>query len=250
MKPVHCGLRFPDQTQPKAKKERLEHTSLAGAVYASGELQDCGKKQPVWSGDSAEPAADRLRERGQVAESIPEHVFDDVEVDGVVSVDEDVPKAGHLAQVHSQRSRDPSATLEERKELAVRAGLSQSLVGHDVGGRVEHCLDRHLERASDEALLFDVAPDSLRPSQRPQLLNVRLDLRQASWRAARDPSHGGPGHSPVPAKDGKEVEVLVPGGDLEANAPRAIRLVDQLSVPQDAMGEVGGRGVEHDRLHG
>ena len=61
------------------------------------------------------------------------------------------------------------------EQLAVRLGLSQALVGDDVGRRIEGRLDGDLERMQHESGFPDVSKDLGRARQRPELLDARLD---------------------------------------------------------------------------
>lgn len=54
--------------------------------------------------------------------------------------------------------------------------------------------------------------------------------------------------SAVAAEDGEEVEVLLAGADLEADAARGIAVEDQDTVAEDAVDEVGRGAIEDDEL--
>src|SRR6266571_2859299 len=109
--------------------------------------------------------ANRGHEGQQVVEVVPEHVLDHPEVDVLVAVDDHVPESRHVPKRRSQGGGQPPRPHQEVEELAVRLGLAEALVGHDVRSHVQRGLDRDLQRVLDEAFLPDVRPHGLRPAE-------------------------------------------------------------------------------------
>lgn len=123
-----------------------------------------------------QPLPDYGNEVEQVVETIAQDVFDDVQIDGVVSVDEDISKADHVAKGRGQCRRDPAGSLQQIEELPVPARLSEPFVGHDVRSGIECRLDGQLKSVLDEPPLPDVLPQHVEAGERAQLTHAGFDL--------------------------------------------------------------------------
>src|SRR3989442_12720588 len=102
---------------------------------------------------SAQPGPDRGDEREQVVQAVLDDLDDDPDVDHLVPVAEDIPKADHPPHGGGQGRRHPRAALQEIEELAVSPRLAEALVRDDARGHVERGLDGELQRLLDEPLL-------------------------------------------------------------------------------------------------
>ena len=89
---------------------------------------------------SAEALPDGIRELQKLVEMALHDVLHDREVHRVVAVHEDVAEAGHVAECSRQHRFDPAGSFEKVEQPAIRARLTEPLVGDDMRGRVEGSL--------------------------------------------------------------------------------------------------------------
>jgi len=125
-----------------------------------------------------QPPADGRDECLEVAEVMVEDVAHDGKVHLVVPVDQHVAEPRHVAQRVRQRSIDPSVSLKEIEQLAVRPRLAEASVRYDVRCHVERGLDGNLQRVLDESLLPHVRGQHFGPGQPVEVRQARLDQRQ------------------------------------------------------------------------
>ena len=109
---------------------------------------------------------------------VPDDVLDDVDLNLVVAVDEDVPKARHFREPGGQLFGDGARPGEEAKKRPVCFRLPEPLVGDNMGGDVERLLNRDLQSALDKALLAHIDAKPLGSGQGPQLVQAGRDSRE------------------------------------------------------------------------
>lgn len=123
-----------------------------------------------------------------------EDALDDGGVRVGVAVDQHIAKADSRAEELSGFEINPAGVSQRRKQGGVCLGFTQSLIGNDMRGDVQHRLDTNLERVLHEPALLDVGRNPLGLTQRAELAQARFDERELLAKQVQI------GHLPAPIR--------------------------------------------------
>lgn len=127
---------------------------------------------------SVEVSPHRANELVQITEAIPHHIFDDLNLDVVIPVNQNVAESRHIGKASREAVGNHAGAGEELKQRSIGLRLAKAFVGGEVRGDVESGLDGDLEGVLHETLLADIDAKAVNRRQGSELMQTRDDARE------------------------------------------------------------------------